>query len=131
MNDDVDVVGIVEGRGGASIGVVVELPRRRRVMPNELVEVARVVAIAAQAALGGEVVLIPPTPFRLGREGLLVGFQIHDDVAADSDKCRHSIGPYGCDDIGVAGTPVESPRMADGILRASMKSMTSVASAAC
>src|SRR6185312_12431443 len=60
VDHDVDMVGIVERCGRAVVGGVVELPRRRGLLPDELVEVVRVLAVAANPAIGREVVLVPP-----------------------------------------------------------------------
>ena len=61
VDDDVDMIRIGERRGRAVIGGVVELPRRRRLVPDELVEVVGVLAVAANPSVGREVVLVPPT----------------------------------------------------------------------
>ena len=42
VNDDGDVIGVVEGLRGAIVGCVVKVPLRRRGLPDEFVEVVRV-----------------------------------------------------------------------------------------
>ena len=54
VDDDVDVIGIVEGRGGALERGVVEVPLRRGDLPNQLVELAPVLAVTEAAALSGK-----------------------------------------------------------------------------
>jgi hypothetical protein len=86
MDDDGDVVGIVERRGGAIEGGVIEGPFRRRDLPDQLAEVAPVLGIPGRAALGGEVVLVPPLPLRDRRQRRLVGGRAADRIAADRDQ---------------------------------------------
>src|SRR6202044_3545813 len=50
--DDVDVVGVVECRGGAVVGGIIELPSGRGAMPNELIEVVGVLPVATRSAIG-------------------------------------------------------------------------------
>ena len=54
VDDDVDVIRIVEGRGSAIERVVVEVPLRRGDLPNQLVELAPVLAVTEAAALSGK-----------------------------------------------------------------------------
>ena len=65
VDDDVDVIGIVEGRGAAVEGGVIELPLRRGELPDQLCEIMPVLVVAGAPALGGEIELIPP--LELGR----------------------------------------------------------------
>src|SRR5262245_21782898 len=58
-----NVVRIVEGSGRPIESGVVEIPLRRGGLPNELGKVARVFFVADPAALGGEVILVPPFEF--------------------------------------------------------------------
>ena len=65
MNYDRDMIRVVERRRAAIEGGVIEVPFRRRELPDELRKVAPVFLIADAAALGGEIVLLPP--LQLGR----------------------------------------------------------------
>ena len=62
----------------------------------------------AAAALGGEVVLIPPLELGARRQWRLAGCLAADQVAADGDKARAALGPCRGDDVGRARTPVET-----------------------
>src|SRR5258708_3902411 len=53
VDDDADVIRVVEGRRGAIVGGVVEVPLWRGERPDELVEFAPVLAVALAAAFGG------------------------------------------------------------------------------
>ena len=72
MDDDRDMIRIVEGRGGAIERSVVEVPFGRRRLPDELVEVMRVLAVPDAAAFRRKVVLVPPSQFARRRQRLLV-----------------------------------------------------------
>src|SRR4029453_7044434 len=91
------VVLIFEGRGGAIEHGVVEVPLRRCDLPDQLVELAPVLAVTEAAALSGKVVLIPPAQLRLRRQRLLVCLEVDDQVAAH----RHQPGTTF---VAVAGT---------------------------
>ena len=69
VDHDGDMIGIVEGRGGALERGVVEIPLRRGELPDQLGEVAPVFLVARPAAFGGEVILIPPGSSALGGKG--------------------------------------------------------------
>src|SRR5262245_58365543 len=58
-----DVIRIVEGRRRPIERGVVEIPLRRRGLPDESSKVARVFFVAGLAAVGGEVILVPPFEF--------------------------------------------------------------------
>jgi hypothetical protein len=45
VDDDIDVIRIVEGRCGAIERSIVEIPFRRDVLPDELVEIMPVLAV--------------------------------------------------------------------------------------
>ena len=68
VSHDRDVIWVVEGRRGALERRVVEVPLRRRGPPDELGELSAVLVIAGPAALGGEVILVPPLKLGLGRQ---------------------------------------------------------------
>jgi hypothetical protein len=108
VDDDVDVVGVVERRRAALVGRVVELPLRRRELPDQLVELTPVLGVAAPAALGGEVVLVPPAELGLRRQGLLVRLEVDDDVAADRDQPLQALRPQRGEGDRRPGSPVET-----------------------
>src|SRR5262249_27408622 len=60
VDHDGDVIGVVEGGRGARERGVIEGPPRGGELPDEPVELAPVPGVAGPAALGGEVVLVPP-----------------------------------------------------------------------
>lgn len=60
MDHDVDVIGVVEGGCAAFERGVIEVPLRRGDLPNELREVMPVFVVTGAAALGGQVILVPP-----------------------------------------------------------------------
>ena len=91
VDHDRDVVGVVEGRRAAVERGLVELPFRRRGSPDQPRELAPVPLVARAAALGGEVVLVPPLQLRLWRQGQLAGGLASDQVAADRDQGRCSV----------------------------------------
>lgn len=108
MNHDVDMIGgVVERRSGQSVGGVVEVPEGGRgSRPDQPIERGGVVAVAEFAARRGEVVLIPPTAFGIGRQRLAIGGQVDDDVAADRDESANPLRPQRGDDVG--GTAAQS-----------------------
>ena len=68
------MVRIVERRGAAIEGGVVEVPLRRGELPDQPGEIAPVLVVARAAALGGEIVLVPPLQLGLRRQRHPVGF---------------------------------------------------------
>jgi hypothetical protein len=108
VNDDRDMVGIVEGGGRAGEDGFVVAPFGRTEPPDQPGEIAAVPVIAAPAALGREVELIPPLQLRLRRQRLHAGALTADQVAAHRHKPGHTLWPQGRDDAGAAGAPVES-----------------------
>jgi len=50
MDDDADVIRVVEGRRGAIERSIIEVPFRRDVLPDELVKIVPVLALAELAA---------------------------------------------------------------------------------
>src|SRR5450755_3662356 len=65
MDHDADMIRIVEGRGAALEGGLVEVPFGRSELPDEPGKVAPVSLVAGPAALGGEVILVPPLELSL------------------------------------------------------------------
>src|SRR4029077_6713945 len=83
VDHDLDVVGVVERRRTAVERGLVELPPRRRGPPDQLRELAPVGAVAVPAALGREVVLVPPLQLGLRRQRLATRGLAPDQVPAD------------------------------------------------
>src|SRR5262245_50740049 len=81
-----DVIRIVEGSRRPIESGVVEIPLRRGGLPDELGKVARVLFVAGPAALGGEVVLVPPFEFTFRRQRHAVQFLAADQIAAHGDE---------------------------------------------
>jgi len=70
VDDDADVIRVVEGLCGAIERRIIEVSLRRDVLPEELVEIVPVFAVAELAALRGKIVLVPPIQFGCGRQRL-------------------------------------------------------------
>ena len=68
VDDDVDVIRIIEGRGAAVERGVVKLPLGRSELPDQLRKFTPVFFIAGPAAVGGEIELVPPLKLRLRRQ---------------------------------------------------------------
>ena len=107
VDHDRDVVGVVEGRCAALEGGVVEVPLRGGGPPDELRELAPVLLVPRPAALGGEVVLVPPLELGLRRQGQPAGLLAADQVAADRDQPAAALRPERRDDVGGSRSPVE------------------------
>src|SRR4029077_2026417 len=60
------------------------------------------------AAVGSEVELVPPLTLRLRRQRLLVGGLAADQVAANGDVSRATLGPECSDHVGCPSAPVEA-----------------------
>ena len=131
VDHDADVIRVVEGRGAAIERGVIEVPLRRRDLPDELRKVVPVLVVAGAAAFGGEIVLIPPLELRLRRQRHLAGFLAADQVAAHGDQRLAALRPERRDDIGRPRAPIEAGDVAFSILSASIKAMMSTANADC
>ena len=108
VNGDLDVIRIVEGCRAALEGGVVEGPFRRGGSPDQLRELAPVLVITGAAALGGEVVLVPPLQLGLRRQRLLAGRLAADQIAAHRDQPVAALRPERGDDVGGSRSPVEA-----------------------
>src|SRR5215475_5154284 len=75
-----DVVRIVEGSRRPIESSIIEIPPRRGGLPNEPSKVTRVFFVAGPAALGGEVILVPPFEFPLRRQRHAVLFLAADQI---------------------------------------------------
>jgi hypothetical protein len=73
MDHDADMIRVVEGRGAALEGGLVEVPFGRGELPDEPGKVVPVLLVAGPAALGGKVILVPPLELSLWRQRQLVG----------------------------------------------------------
>ena len=131
VDHDRDVIRVVEGRRAAIERGVVEVPLRRRGSPDELREVAPVLVVTGPAALGGEVVLVPPLELGLGRQRHLAGLLAADQVAADRDEPVQRSGQSAATMSAVRAPQSKPATIALSISSASMKAITSRASAAC
>jgi hypothetical protein len=78
MYDNAHVIRIVEGFSGSRERGVVEVPSRREILPNKLVEVMSIFRVAKRSSFGGKVVLIPPAIFALWRQWLHLRFRIRN-----------------------------------------------------
>jgi hypothetical protein len=84
VDDDVDMVRIVERRRGTLERGVVEVPLRRRELPNQPGKITPVLLVASPTALGRKIVLIP---LKLGRrrQRRFARGLAPDEVSADGD----------------------------------------------
>ena len=131
VDDDVDVIRVVEGRGATIERRVIEVPARRRDPPDQLRKIPPIRLVAGAAAFRGEVELIPPLELRFRWQGLLVRVAAADQVAAHRDEGLAALRPKRRDDVGGPGAPVATPD--DGLLdrSASINAMTSRAITDC
>src|SRR5579863_5004643 len=108
MDHDGYVVRVIIGRGAAIEGSSVEVPLWRSELPNEFVEIARVLAVALFPALGGEIKLVPP--FELGHwgQGDFVGSRATDQIATYGDNPLAAFRPEYCHDVGCARSPIKA-----------------------
>ena len=130
-HDDVNVIRVVERRGAAIEGGIVELPLRRSRLPDEPVEVRATRVVTRSSAFGGEVVLIPPRELSGRRQRSLVGILTSDEVAAHRDQRLAPRRPERRDDVGAARPPVEAPDDRRVMPSASINAIVSTASADC
>src|SRR5262249_57457692 len=70
MDDDVDVIRIVKGRGGALKRSIIKIPLRRGALPDELVKIVPILVVAEPSALCRKIILVPPSPFGYRRQRL-------------------------------------------------------------
>ena len=93
VDHDGNVVRIVESGRAAIEGGVVEIPFRRRDLPDEFGEIAPVFVVAGAAAFGGKIELVPPLQFGLWRQRHLAGFLAADQITAHRDHGLAALGP--------------------------------------
>jgi hypothetical protein len=131
VDRDGDVVRIVERRRAPVERRVIEVPLRRSQLPDELSEVVSVFVVSCPAAVGGEVVLVPPLELRRRGQRYLAGFLAADQIPAHRDERPAAFGPERRDDVGCPCAQSKPATIAFLILRASMSAMVSMASADC
>ena len=86
VDHDRHVIRVVERGGAALERGVVEVPLRRGRPPDEPRELAPVALVPGPAALGREVVLVPPLPLGLRRQRQLAGLLTSDQIPAHRDE---------------------------------------------
>ena len=100
------MIRIVEGRRAAIERGVIEGPLRRRELPDELGKIVRVFLVAGPAALGGEIVLVPPFELGLRRQRHLAGFLAADQIAAHGHHGLAALRPERRHDVGGPRAPI-------------------------
>src|SRR4051812_39113014 len=108
VDDDLDMVGIVEGRSASVEGGVIEGPFRRGKLPDQLCEVPAIPVVTGTATLGGEVILVPPGKLRLRRQRHAVEFLASDQIAADGHQGLAAFRPERRDDVCRPRSPIEA-----------------------
>src|SRR5205807_3949096 len=108
VDDDVDVVGIVEGCGAAIVDCVVEVPTGRGELPDELVELVSVFLVPKPSAFGREVVLVPPLILRPREQRIPAGRLAADEVSAHRHQALAALRPERRDDVSGPRSPVEA-----------------------
>jgi hypothetical protein len=93
VDDDGDVIRVVEGGCAAVQRGVVEAPLRRRLLPDQLGEIAPIFFVTRTAAIGREVELVPPFELCLWRQRHLAGLLAADQVAAHGDERPAAVRP--------------------------------------
>src|SRR5207248_10395684 len=77
-------------------------------LPDQLVEVPRVLAVSEPPAFGSEVVLVPPLKLGGRRQRLLVGVLAADQVAAHGYERPASLWPERRDDVCSSRPPIKA-----------------------
>ena len=108
VDHDADMIRVVEGRGAAREGGLVEVPFRRRELPDEPGKVALVSLVAGPAALGGEVILLPPLVLRRWRQRHLAGCLAADQVPTHRDERLAALRPEHSHDVRGTRSPIEA-----------------------
>src|SRR6267142_6076179 len=108
MDDDADVIRVVEGPCGAIEHRIIEVPFRRAVLPDELVEVVPVFGVPERAALRRKVILVPPPQFSRWRQRLQVCLEVGDQITAHGDERLATFRPERRDDGGRPRSPIET-----------------------
>ena len=106
VDHDRDVIRVVERGGAALERGVVEVPLRRGRPPDEPRELAPVALVPGPAALGREVVLVPPLALGLRRQRQLAGLLASDQIPAHRHEPGAPLRPQRRDDVGRPRSPV-------------------------
>src|SRR5262249_38600227 len=108
VDHDGDVIRIVERRRAALESGIVEVPFWRSEPPNELGKIATVFVIAIAAAVGGEIILVPPLQLGTRRQRHPARLLTADQITADRNHGLAALRPQRADDIGGARPPIET-----------------------
>jgi hypothetical protein len=106
VDDDVDIVGVVEGACALLEGRVVEAPARRVAGPQQPRDLASVLRQPCTPAFGLEVVLVPESRFDLCGGRRVCPGNVLDQVAVDGDQPRAAFRPERGRHTSCASTPV-------------------------
>jgi hypothetical protein len=131
MDHDAHMIRVVERRRAAIERRIVEVPLRRSKVPDELRKVVPVFVVPGSTSFPGKIILIPPLQLSLWRQRHCAGFLAADQITAYRDERFAALGPEGRDDVGSPRSPVEAPRIAFSIWRASIRAMISSATTDC
>src|SRR5271168_733827 len=102
------MVRVVEGSCCAVVRGIVEIPLRRSLVPDELIELVEVFRVAGLADWSSEIVLVPKQERRLGWPRHLVAFRAADQIAADGNDCLAAFRPQYRHDVRCARAPVKA-----------------------
>src|SRR5204863_9513061 len=105
---DADMIRIVEGRGAALEGGIIEVPVWRSELPDELRKVVPVLLVAGPAAFRGKVILVPPLEFSLRWQRYLAGLLAADQIPAHGDEGLAAFRPERRDDAGRPRSPIKT-----------------------
>src|SRR5512133_278461 len=131
VDDDVEMIRVLKRRRAAIKGGIVKAPLRRSRTPNQPGKVTPVLVVTGPAAVGGEVVLIPPLELSVRRQRQLAGLLAANQVPAHRDEPLAALGPQRRHDVGIRAPQSKPAKIAPSISSTSNKAMTSSASAAC
>jgi len=87
------MVRVVEGICCAVVRGIVEIPRRRSLVPDELIELVEIFRAAGLADFSGEIVLVPECECSLGRPRCLVARRAANLIVADGNDCLSAFRP--------------------------------------
>jgi hypothetical protein len=107
MNRNGDLIRVAERSRAALECGIVEIPLRRRELPDQLGKIAGIFVVAGPAAFRGEIVLVPPRKLGLRRQWRAVRCLTADQIAAHRDQRGAALRPNGRDDAGCPGAPIE------------------------
>src|ERR1700727_2814432 len=108
MHYDVNMVWVVEGSCCAVVRGIIEIPLRRSLVPDELIELSEIFRIARLADLSCEIILVPKCACTLGRQWCLVARRTADQIAADGNDRLAAFRPSYCHDVRCARAPVKA-----------------------